>query len=98
MTKGDHIIELMGEMAVQATQQIIDSEKKLLAEITRLDIKIDRVETNIKKEMRDLRSENSKFHDEIVGFLKRAEQERHFMSEHLKNHDIRITMLEKKYA
>lgn len=96
MTKGDHVIELIGEMAVQSTQQVIDSEKKLLTEISRLDTKIDRVETNLKKEMQGLRNENSKFHDEIIGYLKRAEQERHFMSEHLKNHDIRLTKLEKK--
>ncbi len=117
MSKEDEIIELIGEVAVQSTQHVLDSEQRLETridsveqklttqidvveqrldfKINKLDAKIDRVESSLRSEMQEMRNENATFHDEIIGYLKRAEQERLFMSEHLRRHDVQIAELQR---
>lgn len=72
-------------------------EKSLRAElgsrVSRLDTKIDNLGESLRQDMRELRNENATFHDEIVGFLRRAEQEPLFTSEHLRRHDEQIADL-----
>lgn len=93
MTKEDQIIEMIGEVAVQATQQNIDLEQRLTFKIDgverRLEARIDALDVKMDK----MRDENLAFHDEIVGYLKRAEQERVFTSEHLKRLDREVEEL-----
>ncbi len=117
MSKEDKIVEMIGEVAVQATQQVLDFEQRLGARIegvdskvdslgrkidfldkkvNALDEKIDKVEESLQDEMREIRNENANFHDEIVGYLKRAEQEHVFTSEHLRRHDEQIAELQRR--
>ncbi len=96
MIKEGDIIEMIGAVAVQATQQVLDVEDRLTARIdeveTNLTAKIDDVEVRLSArieaidlrltdveqrlttEMQLFRNDNLNFHDEIVGYLKRAEQ------------------------
>ncbi len=114
---------MIGEVAVQATQQVIDVEERLGARIDKIDVrldkvdvrldkveqrldrvevkldkldeKIDHVETSLKGEMREMRNDNATFHDEIVGYLKRAEQEQVFTSQHLHRLDEQVAELQR---
>lgn len=99
------MLELIAAVAEQATERDFQIRDELRGEIKlginglraeilfKLDDKINGLRDELRTEMRELRNDNVTFHDEIIGYLKRAEQEREFMSLHLQRHDKQIAEL-----
>lgn len=95
------IIEMIGDVAVQATQQVLELGERMDARFLVVDSRFLEIEQrlggrmdSLEHEMREMKNQNATFHDELVGYLRRAEQERAFTSVHLKRHDEQIAELQ----